>query len=116
MNNDRNTEQKIAEANHRGYRLGYLDGYRDGAEDARQGLVSRYPESEAMYASVRYLNLSPRAYHALEQAGYSRIRDLITLSDRSISTLRGAGAKSLREIAEALRSFGIEHTAWDKYL
>ena len=100
----------------RGYRIGYLKGYQNGTEDARSGTTFRYADDEALLVSIRNLNLSPRAYHALERAGYERIRDLIILDEQTIARLRGIGAKSLHAIAEALREYGVQHTPWDEYL
>ena len=100
----------------RGYSVGYSEGYSDGKADGAAGITKTYASDEVLNQPVECLNLSTRARSCLRLAQCKRIGDVVRLTDESISTMRQLGKVSANEIAQALKSLHIEHTAWDRYL
>ena len=100
----------------RGYSVGYREGYSDGKVDGAAGITKPYASDEVLNRPVESLNLSTRARSCLRLAQCKRIGDVVRLTDETISTMRQLGKVSANEIALALKSLHIEHSAWDRYL
>ena len=100
----------------RGYSVGYSEGYSDGKVDGAAGITKPYASDEVLNRPVESLNLSTRARSCLRLAQCKRIGDVVRLTDETISTMRQLGKVSANEIAQAIKSLGIERSAWDRYL
>lgn len=100
----------------KGYSAGYNEGYKDGLTDGAQGIVRSPASQEVLNRLIESLNLSVRAYNCLKAAGCKRIGDVVRLTEEEISTMRQLGKVSAGEIALALNTMDIRHTAWEKYL
>ena len=100
----------------RGYSVGYSEGYSDGKVDGAAGITKPYASDEVLNRPVESLNLSTRARSCLRLAQCKRIGDVVRLTDETISTMRQLGKVSANEIALALKSLHIEHSAWDRYM
>lgn len=100
----------------KGYSAGYNEGYQDGLADGAQGITRSPAAQEVLNRPIESLNLSVRAYNCLKAANCKRIGDVVRLTEEQISTMRQLGKISADEIAQALRSLEIPHTAWEKYL
>lgn len=100
----------------RGYSVGFSEGYSDGKVDGAAGITKPYASDEVLNRPVESLNLSTRAQSCLRLAQCKRIGDVVRLTDETISTMRQLGKVSANEIALALKSLHIEHSAWDRYL
>ncbi len=100
----------------RGYSVGYSEGYSDGKADGAAGITKPYASDEVLNRPVESLNLSTRARSCLRLAQCKRIGDVVRLTDETISTMRQLGKVSANEIALAIKSLHIEHSAWDRYL
>ena len=100
----------------RGYSVGYSEGYSDGKVDGAAGITKPYASDEVLNRPVESLNLSTRARSCLRLAKCKRIGDVVRLTDETISTMRQLGKVSANEIAQAIKSLGIERSAWDRYL
>ena len=100
----------------KGYSAGYKEGYKDGLTDGAQGIVRSPASQEVLNRMIESLNLSVRAFNCLKAAGCKRVGDVVRLTDEEISTMRQLGKVSAGEIALALNTMDIRHTAWEKYL
>ena len=109
--------KRVATSEHnRGYSVGYSEGYSDGKADGAAGITKPYASDEVLNRPVESLNLSTRAQGCLRFAQCKRIGDVVRLTNETISTMRQLGKVSANEIAQALKSLHIEHSAWDGYL
>lgn len=109
--------KRVATSEHnRGYSVGYSEGYSDGKADGAAGITKPYASDEVLNRPVESLNLSTRAQGCLRFAQCKRIGDVVRLTNETISTMRQLGKVSANEIAQALKSLHIEHSAWDRYL
>lgn len=100
----------------RGYSVGYQMGYQDGAADAASGKSRPVAPDEILNLPIEQLGLSTRAYNCMIAAKCKRIGDVARLSDEQIATMKSLGKVSANEIAQALKTQNVQHTAWDKYL
>ena len=98
------------------YYKGYLDGYRRGVEDAAVGRAGTQTESGKLDCPIQFLNLSVRPFNCLDRAGFHSVRELVSLNRQQIWAIRNLGIKGLREIAEALHTYGIGDSAWSEWL
>jgi hypothetical protein len=57
---------------------------------------------------ISYLSLSVRSYNVLYRNNIKKIGQLKNVTREDLSNMRNAGAKSIEEIVEAARTFGIE--------
>lgn len=71
----------------------------ESPEDAERRAILDKPVAE--------LELSVRAANCLEAAGIRSIRDLVTKSEKEMLDYRNFGRKSLNEIKDILKSFGL---------
>lgn len=109
--------KKVASSEYnKGYCAGYDEGYKDGAADGSKGITKAYAPYEVLNRPIESLNLSVRAQNCLRIANCKRIGDVVRLPDETISTMRQLGKISANEIAQAIKTLNIQHTAWDKYL
>ena len=53
------------------------------------------------------LELSVRAHNCLKNSGIKRILDLVNLSDEESLKIKNFGRKSLSEVKDSMRSFGL---------
>lgn len=111
-----NMKRVAASEYNRGYSVGYSEGYSDGKADGAAGITKPYASDEVLNRPVESLNLSTRAHSCLRMAQCKRIGDVVRLTDETISTMRQLGKVSANEIALALKSLHIDHSAWDRYL
>ena len=100
----------------RGYSVGYSEGYSDGKADGAAGITKPYASDEVLNRPGESLNLSTRARSCLRLTQCKRIGDVVRLTDETISTMRQLVKVSANEIAQAIKSLGIERSAWDWYL
>lgn len=100
----------------RGYSIGYRMGYQDGTIDAANGNSRPSAPDEVLNLPIEQLGLSTRAYNCMVAAQCKRIGDIARLTEEQIATMQRLGKTSANEIAQALKSQGVQHTAWDKYL
>ena len=98
------------------YLAGYLTGYRDGVRHAFEGKVSPSIDADLLDLPIDAMNLSTRARNCLIGAHCNCIRDVVSLSDQRISTIRNLGIKTASEIAKWLHSQGLCYSAWSRYL
>ncbi len=63
--------------------------------------------AEFLLKPIEELELSVRAHNCLINAGIKRILDLINLSDEEALRIKNFGRKSLTEVRESMRSFGL---------
>lgn len=108
--------KRIAEEYRKGYHNGYWDGYSRGMEDQHNGNVQTDASNDFLDNPIEMLGLSPQALNCLRRLRITQVREVAALKESRISSLRNLGPKRASEIAKALRSYGIEHTAWNKYL
>lgn len=62
---------------------------------------------ELLLKPIEELELSVRAHNCLIQAGVKRIIDLINMPEDDILKIKNFGRKSLNEVKDALKSFGL---------
>ena len=98
------------------YNKGYHAGYMAAVADSHRGLSPSDVEKNAMNQPIEFLELSPRAYHCLNRAGYKYIREVAAIKGDKILFIRGLGRIGADEIAKALLAAGVTHTAWFEYL
>ena len=98
------------------YLAGYLTGYRDGVRHAFEGKVSPSIDADLLDLPIDAMNLSTRALNCLIGAHCNCIRDVVSLSDLRISTMRNLGIKTASEIAKWLHSQGLCYSAWSRHL
>lgn len=72
----------------------------DIAEEVNKITIARMPIEE--------LDLSPRLYHCLAKKSIKTIQELSAWTCTDLLNIRGLGVKSLDELKEKLRPFGIE--------
>ena len=66
------------------------------------------PESpDLLLKGINWLDLSTRAYNALNRYGIKTIADLVGKTERQLGRIRNIGEASAREIAAALRLNGL---------
>lgn len=69
--------------------------------------VNKTDETEVMGWNIEDLEVSKRTKTALLNAGYANIRDLASLTQDELKSIRGLGTKSYGEISEILTSYGV---------
>lgn len=84
--------------------------------DGATGITKPYASNEVLNQPIESLNLSTRAHSCLRLARCKRVGDVVRLTDEDISTMRQLGKVSANEIAVAIKTLNIEHSAWEKYL
>ena len=98
------------------YYKGYIAGYKDGIQDGIRGKSITEIDNDICKLPIKAMNLSTRAYNCLIRAGCVYISDVVSISDRTIETIRNLGTKTASEIASCLHGHGITYSAWSKYL
>lgn len=113
---DGNLRIKLQECRRTAYHSGYCDGYNAAAIHAGLDLSQSHSASDVLDYAIEILPLSERAKHCLQNNSLSCIQDIVGLTEQQIRSMRGLGKQCANEIAAALHSYQILHTAWDKYL
>lgn len=106
------TSAKLNAAYQTGFSRGYHRGYQDGMLQVNR-LGNPSEKEDILSHPIEALNLSPRAFHCLHLAGYVNLCDVAELDELQIIRIKGMGIKTLKEIARALREYGIGHTQWE---
>lgn len=66
------------------------------------------PKVEPKKIDIAYMELSVRSYNCLKRAGFNFVDDLDGKTVSDLKKVRDLGMKSLREVVEKAREFGIE--------
>lgn len=66
------------------------------------------PKVEPKKIDIAYMELSVRSYNCLKRAGFDFVDDLDGKTVSDLKKVRNLGMKSLREVVEKAREFGIE--------
>ena len=66
------------------------------------------PKVEPKKIDIAYMELSVRSYNCLKRAGFNFVDDLDGKTVSDLKKVRNLGMKSLREVVEKAREFGIE--------
>ena len=97
------------------YYKGYIAGYYDGIAAAKQGIITENTK-DVSYLPIQAMAISSRAKNCLMHSGCIYIKDVSSLSEHAIASMRGLGTKTASEIACWLDDHGIRYSAWHKYL
>jgi len=62
-------------------------------------------KEEGYLNSILCLNLSTKAFQALNRAGIKNIKELLLMSDKELMSLKGLGIKNFKEIQDALDNY-----------
>lgn len=68
----------------------------------------REKENRVLDYTIENLELSVRSYNGLNRAGYTTVRQIITLTKDELKTFEKMGTKSVNEIEEKIRELGLE--------
>lgn len=104
--------KRIAEEHQKAYQEGYCDGYQKGLQ-AKEN--TQIPDS-VLDMPVESMGLPHHALTCLRWVGKETLREVAEMEGESILRIRGMGPGTAAEIALALRSHGVEGTAWDRFL
>ena len=77
-----------------------------GKEKELQGVTKGLPV-ELFLKPIDELEFSVRAHNCLVSHGIKRVIDLVNLPDEDILKIKNFGRKSLREVKEILKAFGL---------
>lgn len=64
-------------------------------------------ENKLLQESVTILELSVRSQHGLQRAGIDTLGQLVLLTEWQVSKIRNMGAKSVKEVKEALAKLNL---------
>lgn len=72
-------------------------------------LVSRDEDKQTkvLETTIEDMDLSVRSYNCLKRAGISTVEDLIKKSESDLSKVKNLGRRSLEEVKEKLKSYGL---------
>lgn len=101
------------EAHNLGFEEGFEEGFQYGLSEATQSMSKNGLTASISCMPIEVLELSSRAFHGLQHAGYHTIGAVCLLLKEEIVRIPGLGPKSFAEIAHALQKRGIQYTAWD---
>lgn len=69
-----------------------------------------------MKTTIYDLDFSVRTFNNLIRAKCGKVSDLVALSKEDILNLKNMGKKQLEEVALKLKTLGLLHTAWEKFI
>ena len=98
------------------YKKGYIQGYWDGIKDATSGKTTDWQRLDIVELTIQAMGISTRACNCLKNAGYTHVKDLLTLNSYDIGRMRNIGRVTASEIARWLTEQGILCTAWSEYV
>lgn len=101
------------------YRASYIkygfEGYTQRLEKDKKARAAQRLFNERQTGCIDELNLSVRAYNCLRRRGISTIAECATYEGDPLK-IRNLGIHSVREVALALKEYGIKDTVWDDFL
>ena len=92
-----------------GYRAGYEDGKRNNPDASRKGCDAESIQN----IPIEAMNISFHAQTSLMRSGCRYVSEVAKLPADRIKSLRNVGKVTAREIANALKEYGIMDTEWD---
>ena len=97
------------------YKYG-IEGYKVQKEEFEEAERKRSYDEKAMETTIYDLDLSVRTFNNLIRAKCEKVSDLVVLSEEDIVNLKNMGKKQLEEVALKLKTLGLFHTAWEKFI
>ena len=97
------------------YKYG-IEGYKVKKEEVEEAERKRSYDEKAMETTIYDLDLSVRTFNNLIRAKCEKVSDLVVLSEEDIVNLKNMGKKQLEEVALKLKTLGLLHTAWEKFI
>lgn len=107
-------KKKMNEAERRGFEQGYHEGYMAGVE-VRDIKQDEAKVADIMDFPVKAMPLSSRVCNALHSNGCRCIRDVVMQNIEAIRQMRQIGEKGIKEVVQALHSYGFTHTQWELF-
>ena len=95
------------------YIMGYRAGYEDGKRNSLDASRTNYDEKDIQNIPIEALPISFHAQASLTHSGCRYVSEVAKLPADKIKSLRNVGKVTAREIAQALKEFGITDTEWD---
>ena len=65
-------------------------------------------KEKVLEMTIEELDLSVRSYNCLKRAGINTVEDLINKTEEDMMKVRNLGRKSLEEVINKLKAFGLE--------
>lgn len=97
------------------YKYG-IEGYKVKKEEFEKAERKRSYDEKAMETTIYDLDFSVRTFNNLIRAKCEKVRDLVALSEEDIVNLKNMSKKQLEEVALKLKTLGLLHTAWEKFI
>lgn len=97
------------------YKYG-LEGHKVRQAEFEEAERKRAYTDKVMATTIYDLDFSVRTFNNLIRANCGNVGDLVALSEEDILNLKNMGKKQLAEVALKLKTLGLLHTAWEKFL
>ena len=97
------------------YVMGYRAGYTDGRKNQPDATQMNYDEETIQEIPIEAMDISFHAKASLTQIGCRYVSDVAKLPADRIRTLRNVGKVTVRNVAQALKEYGITDTEWDYF-
>ena len=90
----------------------HLNLFIDLTDEARNAEIMVEKEEskkeKVLEMTIEELDLSVRSYNCLKRAGINTVEDLINKTEEDMMKVRNLGRKSLEEVINKLKAFGLE--------